>query len=284
VTTQLPDEVFFDGQWFSVTAVDGAGLFDPAAQGLELRWIHTACWRGHICRYAIVEQRLVLQDLAVGSDSEPPPIGVVRPQLGEFGAWQYEGVDLPVAFTGRLLIGNGELDDLPYLNMGFWPAWMFPEVYELTLRDGALVTAADCSAALAVVRADILAPDIGPDTDEPSGDWVNRTFSLAYDYSWPGRRERSPGSRASSRCRSSPKAAHARIRKLPMPEEPLHQLVNGTCSAGPAGQRAAEPSTTANEHKVSAAWRATERLVESPVDWPWSSRKVAMPAVPWAKP
>ena len=96
--------MFFDGHWFSVTAVDGVGLFDPAAHGVELRGLGTGCWRGCICRYAVVERRLVLQDLEVGSDGEPSPIGAVRARQDEYNGWHYQGLDLPVAFTGRLLI------------------------------------------------------------------------------------------------------------------------------------------------------------------------------------
>jgi hypothetical protein len=92
-----------------------------------------------------------------------------------------------VAFTGRLLLGRGDVDDSPYLNMGFWPAWMYREVHELTLQAGALLTATDCSAALATVRTDIATMAARPAPDEPTQEWITRTFSLAYDYSWPGR-------------------------------------------------------------------------------------------------
>ncbi|MGW2048745.1 hypothetical protein ACWCPF_26720 [Streptomyces sp. NPDC001858] len=186
MTAQEPDEVLFGGRRFWVTAVDGAGLFDPAEHGLEPGPLHTGCYRGHICKYAVVDGRLALRGLHLGSEAKPPPLDGVRPRRRD-GAWRYEGTDVPTAFTGRLLIGRDSADDLPYLHMGFAPAWTFREVHELTLRAGALLAADDCSSELAAVRADIAATAVRPAPGEPIRDWVSRTFSLAYDYSWPGR-------------------------------------------------------------------------------------------------
>ena len=56
MTGQRHDEVQFEGAWFDITAVDGTGLFDPAAHGIEPRWLSTGCWRGHVCRYTVVER------------------------------------------------------------------------------------------------------------------------------------------------------------------------------------------------------------------------------------
>lgn len=183
VTSQTPDEVCLEDRWFAVTAVDGTGLFDPGAHGLEPAAFSTGCYRGHVCRYAVVEKRLVLRDLEVGSEKEPPELDGVRPRFDDY-LWRYEGLAIPVAFTGRLLVGDGDPPDRPYVNMGYWAAWMYEDVRELTLRAGELVAATDCSAALAGIRATIA---VGPAAGEETGDWIDRTFSLAYDYSWPGR-------------------------------------------------------------------------------------------------
>ncbi|MEV1061589.1 hypothetical protein [Streptomyces sp. NPDC050263] len=188
MTAQAADEVFFEGRRFAVTAVDGEGLFDPAGHGLEPGPMNTGCYRGHICRYTVAEQRLVLRDLILGSEGEPPRSDGVRPRRDRsYGGWRYRGLDIPVAFTGRLLVGSGHAADSPYLNMGFWPAWMYRDVRELTLRAGVLLAAADCSAELAAVRTNLAADAARPAPGEPTRDWISRTFSLTYDYSWPGR-------------------------------------------------------------------------------------------------
>jgi hypothetical protein len=187
MTAQWPDEVLFEGRWFAVTAVDGTGLFDPIAHGLEPRATSTACDRGYICRYTLVERRLVLRDLELGSENEPPRLGGVQPRQDEYLGWHYQGLYVAVAFTGRLLIGSGDVIDRPYLNIGFWPAWMYRQVHELTLRAGGLLTASECSAELAAVRADIAAVAARPAPRQLTREWASRTYSLAYDYSWPGR-------------------------------------------------------------------------------------------------
>ncbi|MFB8277968.1 hypothetical protein [Nocardia colli] len=188
MTAQASDAVLFEGDRFAVTAVDGTGLFDPVAHGLEPRGFKTSCYRGYICRYAVVGQRLVLRDLELGSPDESARLDDVRPQQDKDGwSWHYRGLDISVAFTGRLLIGNGHIPNRPYLNMGFWPAWMCGNVYELTLRAGALLSAVDCSAAVAATRADIITTAHRPAAGESTEAWIARTFSLTYDYSWPGR-------------------------------------------------------------------------------------------------
>ncbi|MCK2239027.1 MULTISPECIES: hypothetical protein [unclassified Crossiella] len=187
MTAQEPDEVFIEGGSFAVTAVDGTGLFDPAAHGMAPRAISTSCYHGHVGRYAVVEQRLTLRELQLGSAAEPPPLAGVRPRQDEDESWHYRGLELPIDFTGRLLIGRGNLADRPYLTMGFRPAWLYPDVRELTFQAGALLSATDCSAALAEVRAAVAATATRPAPGEETRDWIDRTFSLTYAYSWPGR-------------------------------------------------------------------------------------------------
>ncbi|MEV6827907.1 hypothetical protein [Amycolatopsis sp. NPDC051102] len=183
MTTQFSDEVTLGRARFAITAVDGTGLFDPAAHGFTPRPTSTACWRGHIEGYAVAEGRLVLRDLKLGSEDTPPPFGGARPRWHDgYDAWHYRKLDIATGFTGRLLLGRGEHEERPYLNMGFRPAWVCTEVRELTFRDGTLLSAEDLSAELDAVRA--VAP-AHPEAGEPAGDWIDRTFSLGYAYSWP---------------------------------------------------------------------------------------------------
>ncbi|MGW4060455.1 hypothetical protein ACWEGE_19375 [Amycolatopsis sp. NPDC004747] len=184
MTTQESDEVRFGGRRFAITAVDGAGLFDPAAHGLEVQAIHTGCWRGHIARYAVVAERLVLRELVAGLPDVPPPLDGVRPRWSDSDhAWRYGKLNVATEFTGRLLLGRGRFADRPHPGMGFPPAWVCTDVRELTFRDGELRSAEDLSSELDAVRA--VAP-ARPEAGEPAGDWVDRTFSLSYAYSWPG--------------------------------------------------------------------------------------------------
>jgi hypothetical protein len=186
VTAQVPDVVMLGDRAFSVTAVDGGPLFEPEDQNLQPQPTGTACYRGHVATYAVVGEGLILVALEVGSAQRPPTLDGVEPTFDSFGfVWRYAAVALPIDFTGRLLVGDGDVPGSPYLNMGFWPAWMYADVYELGFVRGALTERRDRSAELALVRErDALAAS-RPAPGETTSDWISRTFSLTFDYSWP---------------------------------------------------------------------------------------------------
>lgn len=87
-------------------------------------------------------------------------------------------------FTGRLLLGAGYVY-VGYLNMGFAPAWLFKRVHEVSFEAGRLTGAHDRSAALAEVRRRLGESGLRPADGQPTRDWIERTFSLTFDYSWP---------------------------------------------------------------------------------------------------
>lgn len=193
VTSQFPDEVCFRERSYAVTAVEGAGLFDPAEHGVTPGPLSTACWRGFFCRYSVRGERLVLDAVEMGRpEGEGPAAVLFGVAAGGAGARAvhrnalvYRGLAAPAGFTGRLLCG-ADLVRVGRLNMGFQPAWRFERVVELGFRAGQLVSAVDRSVALAEVRRRLGADGLGPAAGESTGDWVERAFSLSFDYSWPG--------------------------------------------------------------------------------------------------
>jgi hypothetical protein len=96
----------------------------------------------------------------------------------------YRGLAVPVAFTGRLLIGAGYVD-IGWLNMGFRPAYGFQQVWELAFDAGRLTTVHERSADLAAVREQRAVSGVVPAGGEQISDWIGRTFSLSFAYSWP---------------------------------------------------------------------------------------------------
>jgi hypothetical protein len=189
VTAQIPDTVTFNGERFAVTAVEGTGLFDPARVGMHPEAISTACYRGYVCDYEVVDARLVLRHLEVGIGDDPPEIRGVSPSRKELGAWHYDGLNLTLDFTGRILIGKGDPSERPYLHMGFLPAWFFAEVWDLTFDVGHLVGAFDRSADVSKLRARLGPAGARPRAGQPTSEWIDETFSLAYSYSLPGLRK-----------------------------------------------------------------------------------------------
>jgi hypothetical protein len=193
VTSQIPDTVHYHDGKYVLTAVDGEPPFDPAGHGLAPRAASTACWRGHLCAYRIDVDHLLLEHLHVGAladGGEPPPLHGTAPRHASrrgFPAWAayvYPHLAMPLDFTGRLLVAADPVDG-GYLNMGFPPAWRFARVHELRFAGGRLTEACDRSTALATVRDQLGSTGYGPRDGESSGDWIDRTFSLTFAYSWP---------------------------------------------------------------------------------------------------
>ena len=113
------------------------------------------------------------------------------PRLGPYeGRWSggsypgasYSSMDLPIPFTGGLLVCQGFIRE-HYVHMGFHPAWKFEHVEELLFDDGHLTSHEDVSEALAAVRAKLATqrerPAPGAGLAEITA-WVRRCFRLDY--------------------------------------------------------------------------------------------------------
>jgi hypothetical protein len=189
MTAQAPDVVRYAGRDYELAGVRGTGLFDPRDHGVEFVATTTANWRGHVPVYVVRDERLVLDALRdVGLPDVDPgePLGEDLPRINGvapvWGEWslEYRDLDLPLAFTGGLLLASGFLAEL-YVHMGFAPAWKFEVVHELVFEDGRLVRAHDRSAQVARVREEILRGQRDdPDDAANTIEWIARTFELDY--------------------------------------------------------------------------------------------------------
>jgi hypothetical protein len=63
----------------------------------------------------------------------------------------YEDLNLPLDYTGSLLIADGFIQDL-YVHRGFQSAWKFETVIELVFDAGRFIEAVDRSERMAAVR------------------------------------------------------------------------------------------------------------------------------------
>lgn len=178
MTGQFADRVEWQSEPFDVTAVDGTGLF--VAVGATAT--STACYRGFVATYRVVNDQLILAELETSISYDGTHLGV-SPAPGR-GVKVYRELAEPVAFTGRLLIGAGYVD-IGRLHMGFRPAYGFQRVWELAFNAGRFTSADERSAELAAARERLVDVRPGPAEGEATVDWVGRTFSLSFDYSWP---------------------------------------------------------------------------------------------------
>jgi hypothetical protein len=196
VTAQVADSVELGGQAYAIAGVRGGPLFDPEHHRIKPAMISTACWRGYLCWYRVDGGSLRLVRLVIGSGSKVAgrKVSPARALLGSTlvlgpswtgPGWEAAGLDVPVPFSGGLLLGQGFIRST-YVHMGFHPAWKFEKVVELLLEHGMVTSTLDRSAEVAVVRQRIESGE-APDPDGSRGGvtWVERTFSLDYSRSFP---------------------------------------------------------------------------------------------------
>ena len=63
MTAQIHDRIRYQDIVYSVTGISEGELFDPSLLGLKPVGTCTACWRGYLAVFAIVDSRLVLDTL-----------------------------------------------------------------------------------------------------------------------------------------------------------------------------------------------------------------------------
>ncbi len=174
--------MIYRDQSYALTGRDGDGLFDPSALGLRPLAMSTACWRGYVCQYTVVDGGLVLTELEMLVEGEPPPLFGVTPLKEGLRGPRYEGLREPVRFTGRLLLGRGFLSEL-YVHMGFQSSWKYEDVQELLFENGHLTEAHDRSEDAARRRAEPSPDDVPPSPADRTSTrtWIQRTFSRDAD-------------------------------------------------------------------------------------------------------
>ena len=187
MTAQVPESVIFEDREFDLCGLKGEDPFKPEAHGLSPKPLHTACWRGFVCTFAVRDERLVLEELEVGlrswgpddgGDSESPPIAGVEAQRNEKqGTAFYRSMSLPLEFTGRILIGRDFIGAL-YVHMGFQKACTYREVVELVFEGGQLVESRNMSDAMKEIRLRL--EDHGGRPTEDLIQWIEERFSLDY--------------------------------------------------------------------------------------------------------
>lgn len=158
MTAQIMDTVADDGTAYDLVGCAGTGLAHPRQFGMAPAMIHTGCYRGYVADYRVDQDRLLLENLTVGPlfvflfFQQPwRPINGVKPRPGvglAAGAAVYEGLAIPVAFTGRLLFATGFQPE-HYVHMGFQKPSAYQRVLLLALTEGKITTREDRSAGYA---------------------------------------------------------------------------------------------------------------------------------------
>ena len=139
--------------------VSAGELFTPASFGLFPIPASTACWRGNLALYTILDAHLELDTLYVNlREPQGPMINdvVPHPPTDRYGMFNntYGNLNLPIPYTGSILIGTGFIQEL-YEHMGSHPAWKYRAVIELMFENGKWNSETDRSESMAELRRTI---------------------------------------------------------------------------------------------------------------------------------
>jgi len=194
MTAQINDTCFHRKIDFAVAGISGTGLFDPSNLGFQPVSMSTACWRGYVAHYSVIDSQLYLTSLHLGLSNEDairaragngPQIFGISPQPDRFAGFIYEGLQSPVNFTGGLLIADDFIRDL-YVHMGFHPAWKYKNVREVIFDAGYLVDDFDRSLDMEKARLNFIrdSKETGNKPNIPSRveieAWIEKCFSRNY--------------------------------------------------------------------------------------------------------
>lgn len=164
ITHQTSDKFLYEGNEFELVGISKKrDLFDITSFGITTTGYNTANCRGRLCRFTVVDDELVLKDLAVMTDQNLPINNVfphklsVREQLANYSSYfaefgsiflhgdnYYLDVNLPVIYTGKLLIATDFISRYQ-INGGFDSPLKFEKVILLIVEEGIVLDVVDVS-------------------------------------------------------------------------------------------------------------------------------------------
>ena len=182
MTAQIPDSFIYKDGEYSIVGLGGDGLVYPDDYNLKLQAASTACWRGYVYTYEIVDNKLILKEMLCRLQEESEfldkkPIKSKK----HFFSYKYE-LDYPVKFTGSFLIARDFIQEM-YVHMGYQRPMSFREVIKLEFKEGNLTSEEDLSRRMEDQRNEDVTKDAQPrsPSDEDISSWINKTFSLEHD-------------------------------------------------------------------------------------------------------
>ena len=204
MTAQIGDIYKYQNKEYHLVALSSAHIFNPKKYGLEPHASSTACSRGYWCEYAILDDILLLKDLYLfNRDDKYPPLNGTevssqefeevechvrgksktekRLRPAHFGHRVYRDVNMPVPYTGKILLGDDFIWDY-YIHMGFQRSWAYRKLIELVFEEGILIETHDHSHIARALREAIQKSNDDPRWPDRNkiANFVEDCFSLDY--------------------------------------------------------------------------------------------------------
>lgn len=193
MTMQIKDSFYHADRDFSIITSSTPLCFDPREFGVIPAPYTTACHRGYWCKYSILGNQLVLQDLSVHSKNNAYPSitnvdAVVEQVHPQFPANHrvYKDLILPMIYTGKILIGNHSVPTHHIRGVSGAP-WQYKFLTELAIENGWLVDITDQSETAEDIRKFIRTMSFSEPERGLMGTYVRFSLPLLgmiSDYPW----------------------------------------------------------------------------------------------------
>jgi len=193
MTAQINDDFLYNEHRFNISAIEfPEKFFDVKEFGVKPVFVHTACWRGYLAEFSILNGTLILKNFntnSIDKNYQPIAINGVLPKVykrnssnfSRFlkGNVQYKDLNMVIPYNGRVLITDVFIRER-YVHMGFHSPLNYVIVIELTFDNGMLTNSVDLSDVVAILREkQELEPEGSKYSRLPS--WIEDSFDLSYD-------------------------------------------------------------------------------------------------------
>ena len=150
MTTQAPDIVIYDNLEYVLAGLKGKGLLTPVELGINPFMMSTACYRGYICQYEFIDDKLYLTGMRVRTaDNQYPVVGDVSATLLFDVIGQYQNLKIFCRFSGGLIL----VRDVLLCVHGVIPTpSSYCTVIEIILEDGKIEQVIDHSEKMDYIR------------------------------------------------------------------------------------------------------------------------------------
>ena len=148
MSQQVEDPFNWKGEtWVFLSAENVYSIFEPNKFGLNPEWIDTACYKGFVIEFSVVDDRLFLQRLIINTeDDKYPPINDVLAQYARKdkrdgwidGYHVYDKINLFLEYTGTIIIGKDFKEDR-YGGSSFTGPYSYYTTFDLKFENGILI-------------------------------------------------------------------------------------------------------------------------------------------------